>query len=88
MNHHEIVYKLIGPIDPVGETHVDSERLKNLDAMIHLVDRLLFDIAAVAKDSDSHMHSISFAGKTAAKFLESKLDQGPVTSRQSRQKRW
>ena len=70
MNHHEIVCELVGPIDPVGEVHTDEDRLKNLGEMLKLVHCLLLDIERVAKVADSHMHSVSVVGKTAAKALK------------------
>ena len=70
MNYREIVYKLVGPIGPIGETHTDAGRLGNLYEMESLVDCLLSDIAEVAKGADSDMHSVSVAGKEAAMFLK------------------
>ena len=30
MDYYEVVKKLIGEVDPVGETHIDNERFENL----------------------------------------------------------
>jgi len=47
MNLYEIVMKLVGPVCPTGDNNTDQERLKNMKALIELVDRLLFDIGEV-----------------------------------------
>jgi len=57
MDIHEVVTKLVGPIDPVGDSHFDAERFKNLRTMASLVDRLVADIADVAEQRDSHLGS-------------------------------
>lgn len=40
----EVVKKLVGEIDPVGSTHVDDIRFKNLETMCELVEDLISDI--------------------------------------------
>jgi len=45
---HEIVKKLVGKINPVGETNTDNARYENLKVMTGLVDNLLVDINTVA----------------------------------------
>jgi len=71
MDYYEIVTKLVGNINPVGETQVDDERFKNLQAMTELVDKLLSDIDRVAMLSSKPEYSISRAGKFAADFFDS-----------------
>ena len=41
MDYHGIITKLIGPIEPVGETNEDEKRFSNLTNMTILVDRLV-----------------------------------------------
>jgi hypothetical protein len=67
---YDIVKKLLGPIEPVGETQADDERYKNLLAMTHLVDKLLFDISFVAGFASCQEHSVSRAGNWAKNFLK------------------
>jgi hypothetical protein len=69
MDTYEVVKKLIGYINPVGETKEDSERLENLRKMLEVVDRLIFDIEAVARQKNRQEHSIGKAGKLADKYL-------------------
>jgi len=71
MEIKDIVYKLIGPINPVGETHTDDKRFENLKVMTQLVDDLLTDINNVACMDDSHEFSV----KRAAKFCSDFYDQ-------------
>lgn len=70
MNLYDVVIKLIGPVRPIGETQTDTERFKNLQEMTHLVDKLVYDIDAVATDRDRHEASIKKAGNFANKFLD------------------
>lgn len=65
MEIYDVVKKLVGPINPVGETNTDDERFKNLKVMTELVDELLTDIDTVAyKNKDSY----EFSRKRAAEF--------------------
>ena len=70
MTNYDVVKKLIGQIDPVGETHTDEKRFRNLTETIDLVDKLLFDLHQVAQNETRHEHSMSKAGKEAADFLK------------------
>jgi len=62
MLDYDVVKKLTGPIEPVGETHTDGHRYENLRGTIELIELLLVDITEVA-------HSMSRAGLRAARFL-------------------
>ena len=71
MTNHEIVKKIIGEINPIGETQTDDERFENLKAMTELVDQLISDIYILAnKNKDRYEFSMSRAGKFADKFLD------------------
>ena len=69
MELYEIVMKLIGPVQPVGETNADDARLKNIQALTELVDRLLGEIQTVAARCDDHRASVKAIGKHARSFL-------------------
>jgi hypothetical protein len=69
MKLYDVVTKLVGPIQPVGETQTDEKRLENLKEMADLVDKLIRDIAEVSSRKDSPEYSVSKAGKYADKFL-------------------
>ena len=57
MDIHEIVKKLVGNIDPVGETHTDNARFENLKVMTELVDNLLSDIHNVISNNKNAYES-------------------------------
>jgi hypothetical protein len=40
MELHDLVMRIIGPVMPVGETHVDDSRLENLKSLIWLIGKL------------------------------------------------
>ena len=65
----DVVYKLTGPIHPIGSSEEDSRRFENLKVVIKLVDQLLFDINGVATCANNHQASMSKAGKQAQEFL-------------------
>lgn len=69
MSNHEIITKLIGPINAVGESHVDEQRLANLNETIKLVDRLISDIYSAASTKDRVEHSMKTIGQKAHSFL-------------------
>ena len=71
----EIVEKLIGPINPVGDHNLDISRLCNLKEMCALVNRLLFKISQSANYKDHEAASMKMIGSEAYKFLVSVMDQ-------------
>jgi hypothetical protein len=67
----EIIMQMIGPINPVGETHADNDRFENLKQLTELVDHLMTEIHCVALDNHDRVEfSMSRAGKHAADFCE------------------
>lgn len=70
MTHTEIIIKLIGRIDPVGETNMDNERIDNLRELVDVVNNLLLKINDVAMaHHDSHQFSCKRSGQFAKGFL-------------------
>ena len=69
MDIYDIVTKLVGPINPVGESYEDDRRLKNLEEMITLVDKLVFDIDRVSVERERVEYSRKRAGVAAYRFL-------------------
>ena len=70
MDIHEIVKKLVGPIDPVGETNADDRRFENLKVMTELVGELLTDIDRVIPNKERVEFSMKRAGEHADKFYD------------------
>ena len=70
IDYYEVVKKLVGPIDPIGETQEDDRRLGNLEIMTYLIDRLLRDIDNVAMKDNCTTASIRKAAKCASDFFD------------------
>ena len=70
MEIYDIIKKLIGPIDPIGETYEDNERFENLKATTKLVNQLLFKIYTVSYNKDKVEFSMKKSGEFAHKFLK------------------
>lgn len=71
MTYTDIIRKLIGPINPIGETNQDTERLDNLKVLIELTENLLSDIRYVAEYYDERTeYSIKKANATAKVFIK------------------
>ncbi len=70
MTHTDIVRKLIGPINPIGKSEVDAERLENLKEFTNLVDALLQDLDQLVYDNrHAHEGSIKASRSFATQFL-------------------
>lgn len=68
---YKIIQKILGEIEPVGESNEDDKRLVNLKNTIDVVYRLISDIENVANDKDRVEYSIKKAGKIAYDFRNS-----------------
>ena len=66
----DVVRKLVGPIDPVGDQAIDDKRFKNLKVMTKLVDMLVGDLDCVAENKLRDKSSMKRAGEFANKFLD------------------
>lgn len=66
---YEVVQKLIGSIEPIGDSGIDEIRLKNLKETTALVDALMQDIYNLRAHSGRHEHSIKQACRHASGFL-------------------
>lgn len=74
MTHEEIIMKLVGKINPVGETTMDEERFENLKVLCELVDKLVVQIDNVSyRNKDAYEYSVKRAGEYAKDFLTNKL---------------
>ena len=70
MTTKEIVNKLIGNINPVGETNTDDERFENLIQMCELVGALISQIDDVRRLNEGRDEfSLKRASDFAAEFL-------------------
>jgi hypothetical protein len=76
MELKEIVQKLVGSIQPAGESHLDTQRLENLKVMCNLVEDLVYEINLVSRhNKDRYESSMKEMGKHADNFLYDLLEQ-------------
>lgn len=67
---YEVIEKITGQIRPIGASHVDSERLDNLDTMCKVVTLMIADIKKMVDDhKDAHEFSVRVAVKAGEEFL-------------------
>ena len=70
MDIYDVVMKLVGPIQPVGETRTDDERFENLKVLCTVTDRLVAAIDDIGyRCKDAHQYSIKRAADRATKFM-------------------
>ena len=70
MEYYEVVKKLIGPINPIGESHTDEGRFYNLTELVSLLDGLISDIEKVAQNETRTEYSMKKAGEFARSILD------------------
>lgn len=63
MELHEIVGKLVGPIEAVGCSQTDKKRLENAEVHGELTVQLVRELVDAAKDKDRHEDSMKQIGK-------------------------
>lgn len=70
----EVINKLVGAINPVGESHTDGQRFENLKVMCDIVNDLVRQIDDVSyRNRDAYESSIQKASKYANTFLSETL---------------
>lgn len=71
MEHIDIVNKLIGKIEPLGESDRDAIRYENILKMIELMKGLHMQIDKIAyKNKNRQEASMNAIGKEADKYLD------------------
>lgn len=66
----EIIEKLLGGIQPVGATHIDTERYENLNNYEILIEQLVFKYARLIENIDRYEHSMKIVGERTLKFIK------------------
>jgi hypothetical protein len=66
----ELVRKLIGPINPVGETNLDEKRQPRIQEMSKLAEDLLYQLMETARFRDRYETSMRHAGEDAWSCLK------------------
>lgn len=68
----EVLEKLIGPIEPAGETHTDNVRLENLKNYIEVLDHLHTEVDRISCEYEKyHQHSIKEMQQMCSKHIKS-----------------
>ena len=65
----EIVDRIIGEINPIGETNTDDARYENLEAYIDVCEHMIRKIYTVSQNANRQEFSIKRAGKCAKEYL-------------------
>ena len=71
MELFEIVMKLNGPVQPLGERHADQTRLANMKTLTKLADRILYEINRAEPAADRVEFYVKAIGVHAREFMES-----------------
>ena len=71
----DVVLKLTGPIQPVGESNTDAERLENIQQLTATVDDLITHIALQIHNADEPEASRRAIGNHAREFLRGLRDE-------------
>jgi|WetSurMetagenome_2_1015567.scaffolds.fasta_scaffold128985_3 hypothetical protein len=65
MELKDVVMKLVGNIEPIGETNTDNYRFENLKQLCSLIEELVFEVEKIARNKDRPEFSIKRAGEYA-----------------------
>jgi len=66
---YKAIKKLIGSIEPYGDTNIDEERLNNLENHIEITYNLVKDLIDIVRYKDRYEYSISKLGRKACNAL-------------------
>lgn len=69
----EVIDKLVGGIEPIGESNYDAKTKKNLEMMIEITGHYVDEICAIAQNN-SYMASVQECQKIAEKFIRGLKD--------------
>lgn len=71
MTNTEVIKKLIGEINPVGETYIDEQRLYNLGHLCDVVENLLDEIHKLTIEyKENKQYSVKCIFEKAYKFKQ------------------
>lgn len=66
---HEVVERLVGKIEPYGDTNIDGKRAGNLVVHINLIGYMIDDLLEVAEYKDRPEYSMKSMGERAYREL-------------------
>lgn len=64
--------KLIGEIEPVGETYTDDMRYNHLILLLDTLDALIDEVRFILPNTDRYEYSMNRAGQLANKWIKDK----------------
>lgn len=70
MTNYDVIKKLLGSIEAVGDANIDEKRYSNLEATIEVTEKLLSDINISSHDADRQEASMKKIGRFAKNFLQ------------------
>lgn len=68
-NIYDVTQRLLGEIEPQGESNIDAVRLQNLEDTIMLAESLIDDIVSVARHKNRQEASMKCAVRKAHCFI-------------------
>lgn len=69
-----LVMKVIGEIEPVGETHADGQRFINLQTLLNTLDILIEEVVFVVPNINCNEYSMQKAGREAYDWIKEKYE--------------
>lgn len=71
MTHTDVIRKLIGHINPVGETNSDNEAFQNIKKQCEVINDLLEDVQRIASlHRNRQEYSMKRVGTLAQEFID------------------
>lgn len=71
----DIVFKIVGEIEPVGETYIDDARFDHLKTMLDVLDILIDEVTFLLPCENRYEYSMQRAGQEVRHWLKDKCQQ-------------
>lgn len=71
----DIVFKIVGEIEPVGETYTDDARFNHLQTLLNTLDILIDEVTFLLPCEDRYEYSIQRAGQEVRHWIKDKQQQ-------------
>ena len=68
-NVYEVTKRLLGMIEPEGESNIDETRFENLKQTVDVTEQLISDIILIARHKGRGEHSMNRSGEWADNFI-------------------
>ena len=70
----DTIMRLIGEVEPVGDTNIDMIRLMNMHRLQELIEALIFEVQHVCIYSNNKEYSMKSIGEDAVNWLRKERD--------------